>query len=70
MKSLSEFIAEAATNVSDEDVYVVYFDDGTMYNYYMTEEEANKTKDSLDKECPANKCKVKKEKKSNFETLN
>lgn len=70
MKSLSDFIAEVEANVPDPDVYVVYFNDGTMYNYFESEDEAEKTKDSLNKECPANKCEIKKEKKSNFETLN
>lgn len=69
MKSLSEFIAEAEAGISDDDVYVVYFSDNTMENFYYDEAEAKKIADKLNKECPANKCTIKKEKKSNFETL-
>ena len=37
MKSLQEFITEAE---SSEDVYVVYMGDGTMENFYYSEDEA------------------------------
>lgn len=63
MKTFSEFILEA----EDKDIYVVYFEDGTMYNFYYDESEANKVKDDLNKETPTNKCEVKKEKKSKVE---
>lgn len=63
MKSLKQFITET----EGEDIYVVYFDDNTMYNYYPTEEEANKVKDELNKETKVNKCQVKKEKRSSVE---
>ena len=43
MKDLKEFILEAE---SSDDVYVVYFDDGTMQNSDYTEDDAKKEVDS------------------------
>lgn len=64
MKSLQEFILEAE---SDSDVYVVYFGDKTMKNFYYTEDEAQKEVDSLNKEVPDNKAYFKKEPRKNIE---
>lgn len=66
MKNLTEFIAEAK-NSTEDTIYTVYFGDGTMYNYYYDEAEANKAKDSLNKEAASNECVVKKEKKTTVE---
>ena len=51
MKSLQEFITEAE---SSEDVYVVYMGDGTMENFYYSEDEAKSAVDSLNKEVASN----------------
>lgn len=64
MKSLQEFILETE---SDSDVYVVYFGDKTMQNFYYTEDEAQKEVDSLNKEVPDNKAFWKKEPRKNIE---
>ena len=64
MKSLQEFITEAE---SSDDVYVVYFGDGTMQNFYYTEDEAKAEVDSLNKEVPDNKATYKKEPRKNIE---
>jgi hypothetical protein len=64
MKSLQEFITEAE---SSDDVYVVYFGDGTMQNFYYNEDEAQKEVDSLNKEVADNKAYFKKEKKTKIE---
>lgn len=50
----------------ETNVYVVYLDDGTMYNYYYDEDEANDVKEKLDKESPINKPTIKQEPISNF----
>ena len=57
MKSLQEFITEAE---SSNDVYVVYFGDGTMQNFYYTEDDAKQEVESLNKEVPDNKAYFKK----------
>lgn len=62
MKSLKEYI-----NESQDDVYVVYYDDGTMYNYYMTRDEAENESKKLNKENSDFKTTIKVEKRSNFE---
>ena len=64
MKDLKEFILEAE---SSDDVYVVYFGDGTMQNFYYSEDEAQKEVDSLNKEVPDNKATYKKEPRKNIE---
>ncbi len=64
MKSLQEFITEAE---SSEDVYVVYMGDGTMENFYYTEDDAKAKVDELNKENPDAKASFKKEAKSNIE---
>ena len=47
MKSLQEFITEAE---SSEDVYVVYMGDGTMENFYYSEDEAKAKVDELNRQ--------------------
>jgi len=64
MKSLQEFITEAE---SSNDVYVVYFGDGTMQNFYYTEDDAKQEVESLNKEVPDNKAYFKKEPRKNIE---
>lgn len=64
MKSLQEFVTEAE---SSDDVYVVYFGDGTMQNFYYTEDDAKKEVESLNKEVPDNKATYKKEPRKNIE---
>lgn len=64
MKSLQEFITEAE---SSNDVFVVYFGDGTMQNFYYTEDEAKAEVESLNKETPSNKATYKKEPRKNIE---
>ena len=64
MKDLKEFIIEAE---SSNDIYVVYFGDGIMQNFYYTEEDAKKEVDSLNKEVPDNKAYFKKEPRKNIE---
>lgn len=63
MKTLKEFINEAES----EDVYVVYFGDKTMENFYYTEEDAKKAVDDLNKEVSSNNAFYKKEPKKNVE---
>ena len=63
MKSLRQFVME----VEAEHVYVVYFEDGTMENFYYDEKDAKEAADRLNKEMPSNKCTVKKEPKSKIE---
>lgn len=63
MKKLSEFIKESNEDV----VYVIYLEDGTMYNYYNDKNEAQKEADSLNAESKCNKAKVKEESRKNFE---
>ena len=65
MKNLTEFISEAQN--ASNDIYTVYFGDGTMYNYFYTEKEANEVKDKLNKEASSNKCVVKKENRTTVE---
>ena len=64
MKDLKEFILEAE---SSDDVYVVYFGDGTMQNFYYTEKEARNEVDVLNKENPDAKASFKKEPRKNIE---
>ena len=64
MKDLKEFIMEAE---SSNDVFVVYFGDGTMQNFYYTEDEAKAEVESLNKEVPSNKATYKKEPRKNIE---
>lgn len=64
MKSLQEFITETE---SSNDVYVVYFGDGIMQNFYYDEDEAKKEVESLNKEAESNKAYFKKEPRKNIE---
>lgn len=64
MKDLKEFVMEAE---SSNDVFVVYFGDGTMQNFYYTEDEAKAEVESLNKEVPDNKATYKKEPRKNIE---
>lgn len=64
MKDLKNFIMEAE---SSNDVYVVYFGDGTMQNFYYTEDDAKQEVESLNKEVPDNKAYFKKEPRKNIE---
>ena len=75
MKHLKDYMIEAGLEKnmnnhidenSENQVYVVYFGDGTMYNYYIEEKEANEQRDALNKEVPDNKAIVKKEPMSNI----
>ena len=65
MKKLSDFIQES--NSSNEIDYSVYYDDGTLYSYYGSEDEAKQKADELTKENPDFPANVKQEKKSEFE---
>lgn len=65
MKSLQEFIIESENK--SEDVYVVYFGDGIMENFYLTEEEAKNKVEELNKENSDAKASYKKEPKSKIE---
>ena len=64
MKNLKEFILEAE---SSDDVYVVYFGDGIMQNFYYTEEDAKAEVNSLNKEASSNKAYFKREPRKNIE---
>ena len=64
MKSLQKFITEAENS---NDVYVVYFGDKTMENFYYTEKEAKSAVDSLNKEVASNNAFYKKEPRKNIE---
>ena len=64
MKDLKEFVMETE---SSDDVFVVYFGDGTMQNFYYTEDEAKAEVESLNKEVPDNKATYKKEPRKNIE---
>ena len=65
MKSLQEFITEAENKT--DDVFVVYFGDGTMENFYYEQKEAEMKVEELNKENPDAKASFKKEAKSNIE---
>jgi len=69
MKSLQEFITESEkiTENESEDVFVVYFGDGTMENFYYTEEEAKSKVEELNKENSDAQASFKKEAKSKIE---
>ena len=64
MKDLKDFILEAE---SSDDVYVVYFGDGTMQNFYYTEDEAKAEVESLNKEVSSNNATYKKQPRKNIE---
>ena len=57
-----DIVIEAEEN----QVYVLYFDDGTMYNFYPEKEEAETDKKKLEKESKDNKLTIKTEPLSNF----
>lgn len=63
MKNLSEMVYES----NEDNVYAIYLEDGTLYNYYESSEEADKEAESLNKESKCNGAKVKKEPRKNFE---
>lgn len=65
MKSLEEFVIESEKQ--DEDVFVVYFGDGVMENFYYTEDEAKAKVEELNKENSDAKASYKKEAKSKIE---
>lgn len=75
MKHLKDYVIESeekdvqttiVEESSDDQVFVVYFGDGTMYNYYTDIKEAEAQRDALNKEVPDNKAEVKKEPMSNI----
>ena len=63
MKNLSEMVYEA----SEDQVYAIYLEDGTLYNYYEDEAAAKKEADELNKESKCNCAQIKKEPRKNFE---
>lgn len=63
MKNLSEMVYEA----SEDQVYAIYLEDGTLYNYYEDEAAAQKEADDLNKESKCNGAQIKKEPRKNFE---
>lgn len=63
MKNLSEMVYEA----SEDQVYAIYLEDGTLYNYYEDETAAKKEADDLNKESKCNGAQIKKEPRKNFE---
>jgi len=65
MKSLEEFVIESEKQ--NEDVFVVYFGDGVMENFYYTEDEAKAKVEELNKENSDAKASYKKESKSKIE---
>lgn len=65
MKKLTDFILES--QAKKDNVFVVYFNDNTMDNYFDNKEDAEARKDELNKEMPDNECTVKEEPRSNFE---
>lgn len=64
MKSLQEFILEKE---NEDQVFVVYMGDGTMTNYFDSEDDAKTEVEKLNKESEDNKATYKKEPKSNIE---
>ena len=64
MKSLEEFVLEKE---NEDSVFVVYMGDGTMTNYFNSEDEAKVEVEKLNKESKDNKATYKKEPKSNIE---
>ena len=63
MKNLSEMVYEA----SEDQVYAIYLEDGTLYNYYEDEAAAKKEAEELNKESKCNGAQIKKEPRKNFE---
>lgn len=63
MKTLTQFIEES----NQDQVFVLYMEDGTMVNYFNDEQTAKFEKKKLESENKDNKCSIKKEKRSNFE---
>ena len=63
MKNLSEMVYEA----SEDQVYAIYLEDGTLYNYYEDEAAAKREADELNKESKCNGAQIKKEPRKNFE---
>ena len=75
MKHLKDYITEQEIAIetdtvqegnNGDEVYVVYFGDGTMYNYFTDEKDAQDAVESLNKEVPSNKATIKKEPISNI----
>ena len=63
MKTLTQFIEES----NQDQVFVLYMEDGTMVNYFNDEQTAESEKKKLESENKDNKCSIKKEKRSKFE---
>ena len=61
MKDLKQFIME-----NSQDIYVLYYDDDTMYKFYYDEDEAKKEKEEQESQFPAFKLHIKKEPISNI----
>lgn len=57
---------EVVIEAEADQVYVLYFADGTMYNFYPDKDEAEKEKKTLEKESKDNKLTIKTEPLSNF----
>lgn len=66
MKTLNEYntLLEAQDKKDDNDVYVVYFNDGTMFNFFYEPEQADIMVKKLNEEVPSNKAYAKQEKLS------
>lgn len=65
MKTLNEYnTLLEAQDKNDNDVYVVYFNDGTMFNFFYEPEQADIMVKKLNEEVPSNKAYVKQEKLS------
>jgi hypothetical protein len=57
---------DVVIEAEEDEVYVLYFDDGTMFNFYPDKGEAEKEKERLEKESKDNKLTIKTEPLSNF----
>ena len=65
MKTLNEYnTLLEAQDKNDNDVYVVYFNDGTMFNFFYEPEQADIMVKKLNEEVPSNKAYTKREKLS------
>ena len=70
MKSLKDFLSEkfeVKESASDEKVYCVYYDDGTLENFYNTKEEAEAVAKKEDNNF---KCTIKEEPKEKYVPTN
>lgn len=64
MKSLGNYIVERGAAPKVDLVYVIQFEDGTIYNYADTKDEAQSIVDMLNDEAPSNKATIKPMKRS------